>query len=799
MRPARMIRTLYVCAGAVVLALVIPETGRAAVEVPGGATLQRVDFERHLMGLFGRMGCNGGSCHGSFQGKGGFRLSLFGYEPDRDFLALTRDSQGRRINRVDHDHSLILLKPTGQVSHEGGVRFARGSWQYQVLRQWILEGAPWQRGSGEVVGVSISPTEQAFTKPGESKQLRVRARFKGGDEEDITPFCDFRTNDDAVAEVSSEGMVKALRPGATAIIASYRGNVLPVRVLVPMELQAGFQYPQVPAVNYIDKEVLSRLRRLNMVPSDLSGDLEFLRRVTIDTIGQLPSPEDARAFLADSRPDKRARKIEELLAHPLHAALWATKMCDITGNDTNALEQPVQTKAKRSQMWHEWLRKRLADNVPYDEMVRGILTATSREGQSVEECLKKMKVIEEAANKGFDTSAYAARQTLDLFWRRAQKLPPEQWGEKTAAAFLGIRLECAQCHKHPYDRWSQVDYRSYANIFGRVALGVSPDGKKIIDAENAARNKAADKKKPAAVVQEVYLLPKVKGLPHPETKQPLAARALGGPEMPNNPEQDPRAALFAWMRSPENPYFARSFVNRIWGHYFGIGLVHPVDDFSLGNPPSNPTLLDALARDFVEHKFDIRNIERTILTSRIYQLTSRTNATNRLDNNNYSHSYIRPMMAEAVLDVLDSALGVTDNFGKDVKPGSWAVEVGPSQVPVQELNFVLRVFGRPPRTTACDCQRAMDPALAQTLYLMTDPGLQRKMQAPNGRLQKLLRTNKTDNEVLEDMFLATLTRLPTDAERQVFGRLRNGARNRQEAFADTLWALLNTREFILNH
>jgi hypothetical protein len=269
--------------------------------------------------------------------------------------------------------------------------------------------------------------------------------------------------------------------------------------------------------------------------------------------------------------------------------------------------------------------------------------------------------------------------------------------------------------------------------------------------------------------------------------------------MPSDTEHDPRAALFAWMRSPDNPYFARSFVNRIWGHYLGIGIVHPVDDFSLGNPPSNDKLLDALARDFVEHHFDIRYIERTILTSRIYQLSSRTNATNRLDSNNFSHSYIRPMMAEVVLDVLDSALGVTDNFGKEVKPGSKAVEVGPSQIPVQDLNYALRVFGRPPRTSACDCQRTMEPGLPQILYLMTDAALQNKLQAPAGRLQNLLATKKSDDEVLEELFLATLTRPPAESERQAFARLRSGARDRRVAFTDTLWALLNTREFILNH
>jgi hypothetical protein len=796
MRAACTSRLAPVCAGVVAL-LLAPAAARAAIPLPGGGSLEKVDFERHVMGLFGRAGCNAGSCHGSFQGKNGFRLSLFGYQPDKDYLSLTRDGMGRRLDRLDPDHSLLLLKATGQVLHGGGLRFGKDSWQYQVLRQWLQQGTPWRAGSGDVEKILITPAEHAFDKAGQTVQLRVRARFRGGDEEDITPFCDFRTNDDAVADVSHVGEVRAVRPGATAIIVSYRGTILPVRVLVPMELPAGFQYPRVPEVNYVDHEGFARLRRLNMVPSDPADDAEFLRRVTLDTIGCLPSPDEVRAFLADPSPDKRARRIDELLAHPLHAALWATKLSDITGNNTQSLEQPQQLKAKRSQMWHDWLRKRIADNVPYDEIVRGILTATSREGHSAEEWLSETRAVDAAAAKGFDTAAYVSRETLDLFWRRQQQVPISQWGEKTAAAFLGVRLECAQCHKHPFDRWSQADYRAYANIFSQVAFGVSPDAKRVIDAENARLKKAAGKKKPQTVIREVYV-GKGKTLPDPDTKRVLPARALGGPEIRLRAGEDARAALFEWMRRPENPFFARSFVNRVWGHYLGVGLVHPVDDFSLGNPPSNDKLLDALARDFVEHRYDIRHVERTILNSRTYQLGSRTNFTNKLDTRNYSHSYLRPLMAEVVVDAIDSALGTGGSFGKDVRPGIRAVEVGPSQVQGQ-MNFVLRVFGRPPRSSACDCQRALDPALPQTLYLMTDAALQAKLQAPAGRLQRLLRSGKTDEQVLQELFLATLTRPPTDAERQAFARHRGRAPDRRAAFTDTLWALLNTREFILNH
>src|SRR5262245_36388693 len=299
-------------------------TSFAGVDLPGGKKLDEVDFERHVMGLFGRMGCNSGSCHGSFQGKGGFRLSLFGYEPAKDYLSVTRDNLGRRVNPVDAERSLILLKATRQVEHGGGMRFSKGSWQYRVFLDWIKNGAQWNAGAGTVKKITLRPPELAFKKAGEERSIKVSATFADGYESDITPFTDFRTTDDSLADVSSFGVVKSLRAGSTAVIVSYRGNVLPVRVLVPMELPAGFKYPNVLEVSFIDREVFARLRLLSMVPSELSSDEEFLRRVTIDTIGQLPSPEDVRTFLADQSPEKRAKKIDELLAHPLHAALWAT-------------------------------------------------------------------------------------------------------------------------------------------------------------------------------------------------------------------------------------------------------------------------------------------------------------------------------------------------------------------------------------------------------------------------------------------------------------------------------------------
>jgi hypothetical protein len=803
------LRREFLLAFAVVGALTHTRS-HAAVPVPGRAPVETVDFERHVMGLFSKAGCNNGSCHGSFQGKGGFRLSLFGYDPAKDFTTLTRDAMARRIDAVEPDKSLLLLKAAGRVPHEGGVRMPPDSWQFAVLRSWVDAGAPWKAGSGAVAGLTLNFSDFVIIPAKANEQLRVIAKFADGSSEDVTAFCDFRVQDDAVAEVSGLGKVTAQRTGDTGLVVSYRGVVKAVRVLVPAAAPAGFKYPDVPEANFIDREVTAKLRLLNMVPSAAASDAEFLRRVMIDTVGSLPTPEEIREFLADESPDKRKKKIDELLEHPLHAALWATKLSDVTGNNTDMLEQPQQTKARRSQAWHDWLRKRLQHNLPYDQIVRGILTATSRDGASPSEWVDRQKKLDEEFDAGW-SSHYADRETLDLFWRHQQAVPLEQWGEKVAAAFLGVRLECAQCHKHPTDRWTQVDYRAFANVFQQVSLGASPETKKALDAINAERRAEGAKNKQLNLMRELYVgggdtVGRGKGgrinnraFRNPDTNAPLPARTLGGPEIPVDRSEDAREKLWEWMRSPDNPYFARAFVNRVCAHYFGVGLVDPVDDFSQANPPTNARLLAALAKDFVEHDYDIRHLEQTVLNSQTYQRSSVPNESNKFDKNNYARGYIRPMMAEAVVDVLNAAIGVEEQWGNDAPKGRKMVEVGASRLGNGNLSYALRIFGRPPRTTACDCERTFDPALPQTLYRMTDPAVLQKLTAKDNRLARLLKTKMTDDEVLDELFLACLTRPPTADERAAFEKHRHEAKARQAAFLDTLWALINTREFILNH
>jgi hypothetical protein len=765
------------------------------ISLPGGAELRDVDFERHVAPLLGRSGCSTGACHGSFQGKGGLRLALFGAAPEKDYLALTRDGLGRRIDRLDIDRSLLLLKPTGRVEHGGGQRFSPRSWQYRVLRTWLAQGARWQPDSGAVTRLEVAPREHAFTQPGESAGLRVTATYTDGTQADITPFCDFRARDEGVAVVSPEGTVRGVRPGDTVVVISYRGNLTAARIFVPRAVERDFVYPAVPEVNFIDREVFAKLRRLNIVPSDRCDDATFLRRVTIDTVGTLPAPDEVRAFLADMRPDRRARKIDELLTDPMHAALWATRMSDVTGNNVDVMDGSPELRVRRAKMWHDWLRRRFADNVPYDQIVRGILCATSRDGEDIDPWIRDEAAF---ADQGF-ASDYARRPTLDLFWRRSAGedfFPLEQMAELTASAFLGVRIECAQCHKHPFDRWTQADYRAYANVFGQVQYGSSNELRAATARLLEERRQHGNGEKPVPRLREVFVSSTaLRRLPDPETNSPLAARALGGPQIPL--EGDARERLFGWLRAPDNPFFARALVNRVWAHYFGAGLVEPVDGFSVANPPSNEELLNALAADFVQHGYDIRRLERLVLNSRTYQLSAEPNATNAVDDRNFSHARVRRLLAEVVVDVLDVALGTREDFGKDAPPGARAIEVAPNRVGDAHLARVFRVFGRPARMALCDCERPREPALPQTLFLMTDERL--LQQVREGRLKTLLASKQSDGEVVDELFLATLSRPPDEREKRAALDHVQAKGDRRAGFIDVVWALINTREFILNH
>jgi hypothetical protein len=772
--------------------------GVEPVRLPDGSALPAVEFDRHVASLFGRLGCNAGSCHGSFQGRGGLNLSLFGADPAHDYEAMARAASGRRVNVLDPDRSLVLLKATGQVPHEGGQRFVPGSWEYRVIRAWIADGARRDPARPAPRAIEIRPAESRLERPGATGRLAVVARFADGTEADVTVFCDLRVRDTEVADVSNTGIVRGRRPGDTAVVAAYDGLVAGARVLVPTGRTVSV--PDVPASDIIDREVHAKLRALGIEPSGPAEEAEFLRRVTLDVIGSLPTPGEVGAFLADGSRDKRSRTIDRLLAHPMHAALWATRYLDITGCDANAMEGPSELQASRARLWHGWFRARFAANMPYDRIARGVLCATTRDGLDARAWARREAEQTQMLRDGTETD-YADRPGLDFFWRRlvnGEAFPVEPLAERVATTFLGIRIECAQCHKHPFDRWTQVDYRSFANIVADVQFGLPPDSLAAVGALLDERRKADPKGALPSIprLREVYLSPRSsRRLVDPVTGRPLAPRALGGPELPD--DGDPRRRLFEWLAAPENPYFARSFVNRVWAVYFGAGLVDPVDDFSDTNPPSNPRLLDALAADFVARGYDIRRLERRILSSRAYQRTSQAVAGNLDDRGNFARSMPRPLMAEVLVDALNAALGVPSDFGPDAPKGSRAIEIATNRVASPDLARAFRVFGRPERAAVCDCERPKAPALPQTLFLMTDDALLAKLKA--GRVGALAGSDRCDMEAVEELFLASLSRPPSrDEARSALDHLRTSP-DRASGLADVLWALINTREFVLNH
>jgi hypothetical protein len=775
----------------------LPASGSAPSTAVGPVPAE-VDFDRHVASLFGKLGCNAGSCHGSFQGRGGLNLSLFGHDPARDYQTLTRDAFGRRVDLLNPDRSLVLLKPTGQVPHEGGQRFAVGSWEYRVIRSWVAAGARRDPARAAAESIDVQPPELTLGLAGRSARVTVFARFADGSSSEVTPFCDVRARDDSVAEVSAAGEIRALRAGDTAIVATYRGLLASARVYVPTGRDVNIIYDTDDSI--VDRGVNAKLRVLGVAPSGPSTDAEFLRRVTLDVIGTLPAPGDVRSFLDDPSPDKRRRKVEELLAHPMHAALWATKYLDVTGCDVDAMEGPEDLRPQRARAWHDWFRKRFAENMPYDQIARGVLCATSR-GDDEPRRWVEAEAARLVALKGVARSDYAERPGLDLFWRRfanGEFVGVEPLAERVAAAFLGVRIECAQCHKHPFDRWTQTDYRGFANVFANVRYGLSPDTLNATARLLEERRLASPDGSlpPIPRLRELYVSAgPSRWLDDPATGRRLAPKALGGPELPL--DGDPRERLFDWLTRADNPYFARSFVNRVWAAYFGAGLVDPVDGFSVANPPSNERLLDDLAADFMTHGYDIRRLERAILNSRAYQRSSAPSDGNGDDRGNYARAAPRTLMAEVLVDTLAAALGAPGNFGNDAPKGGRAVEVATNRVASPELARAFRVFGRPRRAAVCDCERVSAPSVPQTLFLMTEPALLAKIKA--GRLRRLLDDGLCDAEVVEELFLGALSRFPDDAElRSVLDHL-HGRPDREAALADVLWALINTREFVLNH
>jgi hypothetical protein len=804
-------------------------------------------FSRHVVPLFSRLGCNAGSCHGSVKGRGGFRLSLFGAEPAGDHAHLLRDVGGRRLDLIAPDDSLLLKKATGQVAHEGGTRMTKGSPEYRTIRAWVAAGAQHDAVEKSAIKrLSIAPAQKT-AKLGESYPLRVTAEFADGTSEDVTALCTFEPANKELARMDASGRAHALAVGDTALIARYRGEPAVAMLVVPREGKEPF--PQVAPDNFIDAHILDKLRRLNVHPSEVCDDATFLRRVHLDVIGLPPTPDEVRAFLADKSPDKRRRKIDQLLAHPGHAATWATKFCDIlrpTGFDG----RHGFTEAAETRRFYEWLRARMAENTPYDQLAERILLATSREGRPDGQWEREVQeLVSENTAKGPGLKAYAHRRTLDLYWQRGGG-GGVRAAMQVSHAFLGLRMGCAQCHRHPHDVWRQDDLLSFANFFMRVShpVGSAPtpavakevarltmEVKALKEAAKKAGMRTKDKSLPKEEIAKIQA--EVKALNakaqllestgrrlkatevHVQAKPAFASvtsplgrqesrqfRLLGDRAALAVPaDKDPREVVMAWLRKPDNPYFARAIVNRVWAHYMGRGIIDPPDQLSPLNPASHPELLDALCVNFVRSGYDLRHLHRTILLSRTYQQSAKTNATNRTDKNHASF-YLRRLPAEVLVDALNHATGGSETYPPELymPAGARAMEVAGSagsERAQASFRYAFQIFGRPMRLPEgqCDCGRDTSPAVVQTLYLANHPAVRKKISSPTGRLTQILKDISDEGKRVDELYLWALSRMPEADERAECVKYVKESLSARAGLEDVMWALLNSKEFLLNH
>jgi hypothetical protein len=716
------------------------------------AAPERPSFLNDVMPVFTRLGCNQGACHGKGAGQNGFRLSLRGYAPELDYQWLTREHDARRVSRANPEESLLLRKPLGLAAHEGGKLMRVGDRSYRVLLAWLRAGTPGpDRNDPEVRRLEVSPAHRTL-RPGQEQQLTVLAEYSDGSRRDVTWLTRFDSNDVGVAEVDAAGLVRVRRHGEASVRAAFQGLVAVVVLTAP------FERPVAPERlarrnNFIDEHVFNKLAALRVEPSDLCTDAEFVRRAFLDTIGVLPTPAEVRAFLADGRPDKRARLIDALLGRPEYVDYWALQLGDLLQNRKERDHDVRGVKGVRA--FHAWLRRQVAANRPWDALARDVLTA-----------------------KGTTTESPAVGYFIVTVGEE-RDAPRSEVVASVAQAFLGTRVGCARCHNHPLEKYTQDDYYHFAGFFSRLRLQrhdpkqgpttlvvAGPDGKPATA--------------PAGTVQ-------------PRTGQFLKAQPLDRTPTEIAPGEDPREKLAAWMTDPKNEYFSGAMVNRLWRRFLGVGLVEPVDDLRASNPPTNPELWRALSKVFVAHRYDRKHLMRVILNSRTYQLSAATRPGNAQDSRFYSHYYARRLPAEVLLDALSQATGVPDRF-----PG-YPLGTRAGQLPDPTLqSYFLTLFGRSERVTACACERNGDVTMPQLLHLMNGASVVDKVRSGDGRLARLLKAGKPDAEVIEELFLATLSRPPSAVERDaVHKALAEGARD--EVYRDLFWALLNSKEFAFNH
>jgi hypothetical protein len=703
--------------------------------------------------LFTRLGCNQGACHGKGAGQNGFRLSLRGYAPEMDYLWLTREYDGRRIDTAAPENSLLLLKPLGKAPHEGGKLMSEGSPEYRLVLDWLRAGAPGpKKDDPDIKRVWAEPAKRTLA-PGQDQQLTVFAEYADGRKRDVTWLARFDSNDAGVATVDALGRVTVRRPGETAVRAAFMGQVAVVIVTAPFAQKVNPDAFRARN-NFIDDHAFAKLAALNIEPSGLSDDAEFCRRVYLDTIGTLPTAQEVRAFLANRSGDKRAKLIDALLERPEFVDTWALFLGDLLQNRKERDHDVRGAKGVRS--FHDWLRKQVAVNRPWDELAREVLTVT---GKSDEHPAVGYFVVTVGEHNEPERSEVVA---------------------SVAQSFLGIRVGCAQCHNHPLEKYTQDDYYHFAAFFARIKL-----------------ERRDPKQGPTALVvgtRDPNRMKQPVGVSQPRTGRFMKPQPLDRSSTEVKTGDDPRVALAAWITDPKNESFSGAMVNRVWRHFLGVGLVEPVDDLRASNPPTNPELWAVLNREFVSHKYDLKHLMRVILNSRTYQLTSATRPGNATDARFYSHYYARRLPAEVLLDAISQGTGVPDSF-----PG-YPAGMRALQLPDPTLkSYFLTLFGRSERVTACACERNGEVTMPQLLHLQNGDDVLNKIRAGDGRMAALLKDKKSNAQVTEELFLATLSRPPTAKETEAVTRALGDGGSREEVYRDLFWALLNSKEFTFNH
>jgi hypothetical protein len=710
------------------------KTVEVPISVKQAAVDRPISFKLDVMPVFMKAGCNTGSCHGSARGKDGFRLSLFGFDPDGDYYRITHEQPKRRLDLSIPSECLIIEKASGQVPHTGGSPTKKGDPLYSSLLRWLEAGAPADAAQvPTIVALEVYPPAALLDGAGETQQLTVRAKYSDGTDRDVTNLAVFLSSNDNAAPISKEGKVTAANRGEAFIMARYEKQTVGVPFIV-LPKGLAFQWKDTRANNYIDELVYDKLRRLRIQPSDLCTDAEYIRRVSLDVCGKLPTSAESEQFIADTDPAKREKLVDRLLARKEFVELWVMKWSELL-----QMRSSIYVSYKATLLYYNWLQEQIASNVPIDKMVQKLLGS---------------------AGGTFSSPA------TNYYQMEQDRL---KIAENVAQVFMGMRIQCAQCHNHPFDRWTMDDYYSFAAFFAQIGRKQGSDPREMIVFNSGGGE-----------------------VNHIVGGRVMPPKFLGG-AVPDCTGKDRREVLAKWLASSENPYFAKNLANIVWAHFFGRGIVDQVDDVRVSNPPSNGPLLDALAKHFTEYNYDFKRLVRDICTSHTYQLSTITNDTNAFDNRNFSHSTLRRIRAEVLLDCITQATETKDKF-TGLPIGARAVQIADGNT----ATYFLTTFGRATRETVCSCEVKMEPNLGQALHLMNGENCHAKVK-DGGVVKRLLDEKKTPPQVVNDLYLRCLSRRPMDDEIKAVDAQIVGAKDTRLALEDVFWALLNSREFLFNH